>query len=94
MAWSFFQRVVEEKILEAERTGAFDHLPGKGRPLKNDSPRSSHAPLVFDRHDSPLQRQTRREVFPPLNARTQPIPVQFDILFGSAISSPPGRDAC
>jgi hypothetical protein len=36
MPWSFFQRVVEEKILEAQRAGAFDNLPGKGKPLKLD----------------------------------------------------------
>src|SRR2546422_4742989 len=30
----FFQRIVEERILEAERAGAFDNLPGKGKPLK------------------------------------------------------------
>src|SRR5437867_2711424 len=34
MAWAFFQRVVEERILEAQRAGAFDDLPGKGKPLK------------------------------------------------------------
>jgi hypothetical protein len=34
MGGSFFQRVVEEKILEAQRAGAFDDLPGKGKPLK------------------------------------------------------------
>lgn len=34
MAWTFFQRVVEERILEAQRAGAFDNLPGKGKPLK------------------------------------------------------------
>lgn len=26
--------IAEEKILEAQRTGAFDNLPGKGKPLK------------------------------------------------------------
>lgn len=36
MPWSFFQRLVEERILEAERAGAFDNLPGKGKPLKFD----------------------------------------------------------
>ena len=36
MAWSFFQRVVEERILEAQRAGAFDNLPGKGKPLELD----------------------------------------------------------
>lgn len=34
MVWSFFQRVVEERILEAQRAGAFDNLPGKGKPLE------------------------------------------------------------
>ena len=36
MAWSFFQRVVEERILEAQRAGVFDNLPGKGKPLELD----------------------------------------------------------
>lgn len=36
MALSFFQRVVEEKILQAQREGAFDNLPGKGKPLVFD----------------------------------------------------------
>ncbi|HEY3304783.1 MAG TPA: DnaJ family domain-containing protein [Candidatus Binatia bacterium] len=36
MERSFFQRVVEEKILEAQRAGAFDDLPGKGKPLQFD----------------------------------------------------------
>jgi hypothetical protein len=29
-----FQRIAEQRILEAQRTGAFDNLPGKGKPLK------------------------------------------------------------
>jgi hypothetical protein len=33
-AMGYFQRVVEEKILEAQRNGAFDNLPGKGKPLE------------------------------------------------------------
>ena len=33
---SFSQRVVEERILEAQRAGAFDNLPGKGKPLNLD----------------------------------------------------------
>jgi hypothetical protein len=31
---SFFWRIAEEKIREAQRTGAFDNLPGKGKPLQ------------------------------------------------------------
>ena len=29
-----FQRIAEQRILEAQRAGAFDNLPGKGKPLK------------------------------------------------------------
>jgi Domain of unknown function (DUF1992) len=31
---SYFWRIAEEKIREAQRTGAFDNLPGKGKPLQ------------------------------------------------------------
>jgi len=34
MTWTLFQTVVEERILQAEREGAFDNLPGKGKPLE------------------------------------------------------------
>jgi hypothetical protein len=30
---SFFWRIAEERIKEAQRAGAFDNLPGKGKPL-------------------------------------------------------------
>jgi hypothetical protein len=29
-----FQRMAEQRILEAQRNGEFDNLPGKGKPLK------------------------------------------------------------
>ena len=29
-----FQRLAEQRILEAQRRGEFDHLPGKGKPLE------------------------------------------------------------
>ena len=29
-----FQRIAEQRILEAQRAGAFDNLPGKGKPLQ------------------------------------------------------------
>ena len=32
--WPFFHRIVEEKIIEAQKAGAFDNLPGKGKPLE------------------------------------------------------------
>ena len=34
VALSFLQRVVEEKIREAQEAGAFDNLPGAGKPLQ------------------------------------------------------------
>jgi hypothetical protein len=33
MAQSVYQTIVEERILEAQRKGAFDNLAGKGKPL-------------------------------------------------------------
>ncbi len=30
---SYFWRIAEERIKEAQRTGAFDNLPGRGKPL-------------------------------------------------------------
>jgi len=33
-AVSFLHRIAEQRILEAQRAGAFDNLPGKGEPLK------------------------------------------------------------
>ncbi len=32
-AVSFMHRIAEQRILEAQREGAFDNLPGKGKPL-------------------------------------------------------------
>lgn len=34
MALSYFDRIAEERIREAQREGAFDNLPGKGKPLQ------------------------------------------------------------
>ncbi len=33
---TYFQRIVEERIVEAQRSGAFDNLPGRGKPLRLD----------------------------------------------------------
>ena len=33
-AVSFVQRIAEQRILEAQRAGEFDDLPGKGKPLE------------------------------------------------------------
>ena len=34
MALPYFHRIVEERIREAQQAGAFDNLPGKGKPLE------------------------------------------------------------
>ncbi len=31
---SYFYRIAEEKIVEAQKAGTFDNLPGKGKPLE------------------------------------------------------------
>lgn len=33
MALSYFARIVEERIRDAQQAGAFDDLPGKGKPI-------------------------------------------------------------
>lgn len=33
MALSYFARIAEERIREAQQAGAFENLPGKGKPL-------------------------------------------------------------
>ncbi len=38
----FFQKIAENRILEAIEAGAFDDLPGKGKPLKLED--DSHVP--------------------------------------------------
>lgn len=38
MALSYFQRIAEEKIREAQEAGAFDNLAGQGKPLKLEDP--------------------------------------------------------
>jgi hypothetical protein len=40
--FAVLERIAEERILEAQRRGAFDNLPGHGRPLQLDD--DSHVP--------------------------------------------------
>lgn len=40
--FDFLEIIAEKKILEAMREGVFDHLPGKGKPLRLDD--LSHVP--------------------------------------------------
>jgi Domain of unknown function (DUF1992) len=68
MVWSFFQRVVEERILEAQRAGAFDNLPGRGKPLELDD--QSWVPeelrvayhVLKNAHVLPPEAELRKEI--------------------------------
>jgi hypothetical protein len=68
MALSYFARVVEERIREAQREGAFDNLPGKGRPLQledqslipEDLRMSYH--ILKNAHVLPPEAELRKEI--------------------------------
>jgi hypothetical protein len=50
MAMSFFARVVEERIREAQKDGAFDNLPSKGKPLQLEDQSMIPADLRMSYH--------------------------------------------
>jgi hypothetical protein len=66
---SYFSRVVEERIVEAQRSGAFDNLPGKGRPLKledqswvpDDLRMAYH--ILKNAHILPPEAELRKEIY-------------------------------
>ena len=68
MALSYFARVVEERIREAQREGAFDNLPGKGKPLQledqslipEDLRMSYH--ILKNAHVLPPEVELRKEI--------------------------------
>jgi hypothetical protein len=68
MALSYFARVVEERIREAQREGAFDNLPGKGKPLQledqslipEDLRMSYH--ILKNAHVLPPEAELRKEI--------------------------------
>jgi len=68
MALSYFARVVEERIREAQREGAFDNLPGKGEPLQledqslipEDLRMSYH--ILKNAHVLPPEAELRKEI--------------------------------
>jgi hypothetical protein len=68
MALSYFARVVEERIREAQREGAFDNLPGKGKPLQledqslipEDLRTSYH--ILKNAHVLPPEAELRKEI--------------------------------
>jgi hypothetical protein len=68
MALSYFARVVEERIREAQREGVFDNLPGKGKPLQledqglipEDLRMSYH--ILKNAHVLPPEAELRKEI--------------------------------
>ena len=68
MTLSYFARVVEERIREAQREGAFDNLPGKGKPLQledqslipEDLRMSYH--ILKNAHVLPPEAELRKEI--------------------------------
>ena len=69
MALSYFHRVVEERIREAQKAGAFDNLPGKGKPLEledlswvpEDLRMAYH--VLKNAHVLPPEAQLRKEIY-------------------------------
>jgi hypothetical protein len=66
---SFFDRIVEERIRAAQAEGAFDNLPGKGKPLNldDDSGVPEDLRLAFkvwkNANCLPIEMELRKEFF-------------------------------
>jgi hypothetical protein len=66
---SYFSRIVEERITEAQRSGAFDNLPGKGRSLHFED--QSWVPedlrmayhILKNAHILPPEAELRKEIY-------------------------------
>ena len=69
----FFDRIVEERIREAQSDGMFDNLPGKGRPLNLDDDNGVPEDLrltykvLKNSNCLPIEMELRKEFF---NLRT------------------------
>jgi len=65
----FFSKIVEDRIQTAQREGAFDNLPGKGKPLKLDDDSSIPEDLrlaykILKNADClPVELELRKEIF-------------------------------
>lgn len=65
----FFDRIVEERIRAAQEEGAFDNLPGKGKPLslEDDSAVPEDLRLAYkimkNSHCLPIEMELRKEFF-------------------------------
>ena len=64
-----FNRIVEERIQRAQEEGAFDNLPGKGRPLKLDDdafvPEDLRLTFKVLKNSGclPIEMELRKEIF-------------------------------
>jgi hypothetical protein len=65
---AFFERLVEERIQQAQKEGLFDNLPGKGKPLKldDDSAVPEDLRLMFkilkNANCLPIEMELRKEI--------------------------------
>jgi hypothetical protein len=65
----YLHRLVEERIQKAQEEGAFDNLPGKGKPLEldDDSTVPQDLRLTFkvlkNAHCLPIEMELRKEIF-------------------------------
>lgn len=68
MPLSFFARIVEERIREAQQQGAFDNLPGTGKPLVLEDLRTVPEDLrmayhiLKNAHVLPPEAELRKEI--------------------------------
>ena len=65
----FLYRIAEDRIQKAQEEGAFDNLPGKGKPLKLDDESSVPEDLrmtfkvLKNAHCLPIEMELRKEIF-------------------------------
>ena len=65
----YLHRIVEDRIQEAQKEGAFDNLPGKGKPLalEDDSSIPEDLRLAFkilkNANCLPIEMEMRKEIF-------------------------------
>jgi hypothetical protein len=65
----YLQRIVEERIQKAQEEGAFDNLPGKGKPLALDEdifiPEDLRLTYKILKNSNclPIEMEMRREIF-------------------------------
>jgi hypothetical protein len=69
LVMGFLDKIVEERIQKAQQEGAFDNLPGKGKPLKLDDdelvPEDLRLVYKILKNSSclPIEMELRKEIF-------------------------------